>query len=134
MDQQITTGPVHHAFLTVSDVARSRDFYTSLLGFQVAAEFGNRVLLSNGSLILGLGQAPDPGRAVPSDRFDENRLGLDHLCLRVGGAEELQQAAQILDQRKVSRGDIEDLPDFKVKVLMLRDPDNIQVELISPYE
>jgi glyoxylase I family protein len=117
----------------VSDVARSRDFYTSLLGFQVAAELGNRVLLSNGNVVLGLGPGPDPGRAVASDRFDENRLGLDHLSLSVSGPEELEQAAQILDQHRVSRGDIEDLPDFKVNVLMLRDPDNIQVELIAQY-
>jgi glyoxylase I family protein len=133
MNQQIVTGQVHHAFLTVSDVARSRDFYTSLLGFQVAAEFGNRVLLSNGGVILGLGPAPDPSRTVTSDRFDENRLGLDHLCLSVSGPEELERAAQILDQHRVSRGDIENLPDFKVNVLMLRDPDNIQVELIAQY-
>jgi glyoxylase I family protein len=133
MKEQITTGQVHHAFLTVSDVARSRDFYTSLLGFQVAAEFGNRVLLSNGGVILGLGPAPNPSRAAKGERFDENRLGLDHLCLSVGGAAELEQATRILDQHRVSRGEIEDLPDFKVQVLMLRDPDNIQVELIAPY-
>ncbi len=29
-------GPVHHLRLTVTDIQRGRQFYTSLLGFQVA--------------------------------------------------------------------------------------------------
>ncbi len=38
MAAQIPTGDIHHLRLTVTDLQRSRDFYTSLLGFQVAAE------------------------------------------------------------------------------------------------
>ena len=38
MAGQIPTGDIHHLRLTVTDLQRSRDFYTSLLGFQVAAE------------------------------------------------------------------------------------------------
>lgn len=35
---QIPTGEIHHLRLTVTDVERSRKFYTSLLGFEVAVE------------------------------------------------------------------------------------------------
>ncbi len=35
---QIPTGDIHHLRLTVTDVERSRQFYTSLLGFEVAVE------------------------------------------------------------------------------------------------
>jgi len=34
----IELGPIHHLRLTVTDIERSRAFYTQLLGFQVAAE------------------------------------------------------------------------------------------------
>ena len=38
MAGQIPTGDIHHLRLTVTDVGRSRQFYTSLLGFEVAVE------------------------------------------------------------------------------------------------
>ena len=34
----LSLGPVHHLRLTVTDVDRSRAFYTDLLGFQIAVE------------------------------------------------------------------------------------------------
>ena len=62
-------GEIHHLRLTVTDVQRSREFYTSLLGFQVAVEspppddpgadevfkvlFGGVVMI-RGNLIMGL--------------------------------------------------------------------------------
>ena len=38
MPGQIPAGEIHHLRLTVTDVQRSREFYTRLLGFQVAVE------------------------------------------------------------------------------------------------
>jgi Glyoxalase/Bleomycin resistance protein/Dioxygenase superfamily len=34
----LSLGPVHHIRLTVTDVERSRAFYTELLGFQIAMD------------------------------------------------------------------------------------------------
>jgi catechol 2,3-dioxygenase-like lactoylglutathione lyase family enzyme len=73
MNKGVATGSIHHLSLTVSDVGRARQFYTSLLGFQGVMEWGQRVLLSNGSMVLALGPAPNPEHAIPSDRFNENR-------------------------------------------------------------
>jgi glyoxylase I family protein len=53
--------------------------------------------------------APDPSRAPRGDRFDENRVGLDHLSFSVGGRADLERAARLLDERGVSHGEIEDL-------------------------
>src|SRR5437773_5319610 len=66
---QIPTGDVHHLRLTVTDVARSRQFYTRLLGFEVAVDsppqddpsaaevfkilFGGVVMI-RGNLLMGL--------------------------------------------------------------------------------
>jgi len=133
MTTTITTGAVHHISLTVSDVARAETFYTTLLGFQRIAEFGPRALLSNGSMILGLGPSPDPDQAMEGDRFNENRIGMDHLSLAVNSRADLEAAVILLDEHGVNRGEIADLEPFQIYILAFRDPDNIQVELTAPY-
>jgi catechol 2,3-dioxygenase-like lactoylglutathione lyase family enzyme len=138
----ITIGGIHHLRLTVTDVARSRAFYTNLLGFGVAAEtpppgdagynavnailFGGVVLIK-GSLLLGLRPV-----APLTDCFDEDRVGLDHLSFTVGSRAELEEARQILAREGVSHGDITELPSFGIAILPFRDPDNIQLELTAP--
>lgn len=57
------TGGVHHVVLTISNMKRSVDFYTTHLGFQVAVEFDSRVALSNGQLLLVLTPPPRPGQS-----------------------------------------------------------------------
>lgn len=134
MPGSIRTGPVHHLRLTVADVERSRAFYVDVLGFEHVMDLNPGAFLSNGSVGLGLGPVPDPARAVPGDRFDENRVGLDHLSLGVGSRAELEAAARVLDERHVPRGEIKDLgPAFGLYVLAFRDPDNVQLELSAPY-
>ena len=133
MASQIPTGAVHHVTLTVADVGGSREFYTGVLGFEVAGEFRPRVILSNGTALLAFGPAADPAQAISGEKFDENRVGLDHLCLSVSDRNELEQAVRILDEQKVSHGEIVDLAGLGISVLMLRDPDNIQIELTAPH-
>jgi glyoxylase I family protein len=134
MNNRVSTGAVHHVTLTVSDIKRSAEFYTSYLGFQVVTEFEPRIALSNGSLLLVLSPPPDPAQAIPKDRFNENRIGLDHVSFGVGGLSELEEAAASLDEHGVTRGDIRDLgPGFGIHVMAVRDPDNIQLELTAPY-
>lgn len=128
----IKTGAVHHLALTVIDSARSRDFYVNLLGFQVLAEIDTTRILSNGNLVLAVKPAPDPNRAPKDDRFDENRVGLDHLSLSVASPLDLEKAISILDEHSVEHGEIEDLGDMGICRLTFRDPDNIQLELSAP--
>jgi catechol 2,3-dioxygenase-like lactoylglutathione lyase family enzyme len=129
--EPIKTGAVHHIALTVSDVQRSQAFYRELLGFNHVADFGPRVLLHNGSVVLALTPASDPSQAIAGDRFNENRIGLDHLSFSVGGMAEMEAAAALLDARGVPHGAINALDAFGIAVLALRDPDNIQVELTA---
>jgi len=128
----VATGAVHHVVLTVSDVQRSVDFYSSFLGFQKVADLPNRVLMSNGSVILGVGTPPNPAQSTARDEFSENRIGLDHVSINVSSRRDLDQAVQLFDQNKVEHGDIKEMPPFGIAVLAFRDPDNIQVELTSP--
>ena len=138
----IPCGDIHHLRLTVTDVQRSREFYTGLLGFQVAVEspppgdpaeaetfkilFGG-VVMVRGNLIMGLRpMAPE------ADRFDPDRVGLDHLSFSVPSRTDLEQAARLLDERGVPHGEITRLPGFAIDVLPFEDPDGIQLELTAP--
>ena len=134
MPDPIATGPVHHLRLTVADVERSRAFYTEVLGFRHVMDLPSGVFLSNGALGLGIGPSPDPTRAPADDRFDEARVGLDHLSFQVASRAELERAARLLDERGVPRGEVTDLGDaFGLYILAFRDPDNIQLELTAAY-
>jgi catechol 2,3-dioxygenase-like lactoylglutathione lyase family enzyme len=113
---------------------RQQEFYTNLLGFQVAMALGPRLILSNGSVLLVLTPPSDPQQAISNDAFNENRIGLDHVSFSVGSHDELEQAVRLLDERGVPHGEIKDLgPDLGIYVLAFRDPDNIQLELTAPY-
>ena len=134
MTTPIATGAVHHVRLTVRDVARSQAFYTGVLGFHHVMDLPAGVFLSNGTVGLGIGSSPDPSRAPSDDRFDEARVGLDHLSFGVASRDELERARQLLDERGVPRGEITDLGDaFGMYILAFRDPDNIQLELTALY-
>lgn len=145
MPEKLLVGAVHHLRLTVTDLQRSKDFYTQVLGFQVAVDapppvdhpdhtlvkeaLHGGVVLINGTLLLGLRPAAKQG-----DRFDENRVGLDHLSFHVGSQAVLERYAKALDEWKVPHGGIHDLGSvFQIYVLEFRDPDNIQLELTAPY-
>lgn len=133
MTTPIVTGSVHHLRLTVGDVGRSRAFYTEVLGFDHVMDLPSGVFLSNGTVGLGIGPSPAPSRAPSDDRFDEARVGLDHLSFSVASREELERAQDLLDARGVPHGEITDLGDaFGISILAFRDPDNIQLELTAP--
>ncbi len=132
MAGSIPTGAVHHLRLTVSDPERAREFYTGVLNFEVAVELPNGYLLSNGSVLMGIGAAPE--RAAPGDRFDENRVGLDHLSFSAPSRAALDEAARVLDERGIPNGGVKDLgADFGLYILAFRDPDNLQLELTAAY-
>ena len=113
MPGQIPTGDIHHLRLTVTDLERSRKFYTSLLGFDVAVEsppdddpsagevfkilFGGMVMI-RGNLLMGLRPMAPSG-----DRFDPDRVGLDHLSFGVASRADLEQAMRGCSTRTACR-------------------------------
>lgn len=132
MPTPIATTAVHHLALTVSDVRRSQQFYTEVLNFKHVTDFGPRALLHNGSFLLALTPPPDASLAPANDRFNENRIGLDHLSLGVASMADLHAAVATLDAHGVTHGEIKPLEPFGIAVLAFRDPDNIQLELTAP--
>jgi glyoxylase I family protein len=141
----MSLGPVHHLRLTVTDVQRSRAFYTELLGFQIAMDtppppgdphhdlttdlLQGGIVMVNGDLLLGL-RPVDAERA--GDRFDPFRCGLDHLSFSVADRAALEAAARTFAERGVEHSDIADLPPFGIAVLPFKDPDGMALELTAP--
>ena len=133
----INTTSVHHVRLTVTDIARSREFYDSVFGWPVMLEvsddadaetreklwflFGG-VIYRTGDLLIGL-------RPVADDIFDEDRAGLDHVAFRLESRAELDAAAAHLDQLGIAHEPIKDIGISHI--LEFRDPDNIALELIA---
>ena len=133
MAEHVATLGVHHFRLTVSNVDRTVAFYTEILGFKKLMDLNPGAFLSNGHVGLGIGPHHDPSRAIKGDRFDENRIGLDHLSFAVASRADLEHAVRVLDKRGTSRSEISDLgPAFGIYLLVFRDPDNIQLELSAP--
>ncbi len=131
MISQVPTQAVHHLTLTVSDLQRSCDFYTSLLGFQVAMQISpTRIILSNGKAMLALTLPPDPAHAVTDDVFNENRIGLDHLSFSVESRAVIEDARSLFKEKGVPYGEVEEMGN--ICMLAFRDPDNIQLELTAP--
>jgi catechol 2,3-dioxygenase-like lactoylglutathione lyase family enzyme len=142
MADQIPTGEIHHLRLTVTDLERSRRFYTELLGFEVAVEspppddpaaaetfkilFGG-IVMTRGDLLMGLRPMAPSG-----DRFSPDRVGLDHLSFSVASRADLDQAVRLFDERGVAHGTITSLPSFAIDVLPFEDPDGVQLELTAP--
>ncbi|MGW4327396.1 VOC family protein [Nocardia sp. NPDC004573] len=137
-----TTG-THHIRLTVTDIARSRAFYRDVLGFPIAAEspgspddpavrtdpmrlFGGVVFQANG-MLLGLRPV-----AAPTDRFDSERVGLDHLSFTVPARDDLVAAAARLSEAGIEHGEITEMADFGIAILSFSDPDGIHLELTAP--
>ncbi len=122
MAGDIGLGNIHHIRLTVTDIERSREFYTTFLGFNVAAEapasddpksdpsypvLWGGCVMAKGNYLLGLRPVANKG-----DRFDEDRVGLDHLSFSVESRAALNEAIRLLDERGVSRGEVRELTSF----------------------
>jgi len=134
MSAKIPVSAIHHIALVVTDVQRSAAFYQEILGFNPLIDMGSRVITGNGSIILALTLPAGPGEVPADDRFNENRVGIDHLSLSIASLAEMENAVRVLDEKGIPHGEIKDLsPALPLYVLAFRDPDNIQLELTAPH-
>jgi catechol 2,3-dioxygenase-like lactoylglutathione lyase family enzyme len=137
-----TTG-IHHVRLTVTDIDRSKAFYRDVLGFEIALEspgspadplvrtdpnqfYGGVVFQTNG-MLFGLRPVADP-----ADRFDSERVGLDHLSFTVPSVDDLTRTAARLTEAGIEHGEVNTLAALGIAILSFSDPDGIHLELTAP--
>jgi glyoxylase I family protein len=122
---------ISHIDLTVTDRDRSERFYTEVLGFEVEKHVEKNDFRLSDLSHQGLDNGICVRQPVPTDdaRFDELRAGLDHLSFRVASRDELEHWQEHLARHDVKYTPIVDAP--YGAVLVFRDPDNIQLELIA---
>jgi catechol 2,3-dioxygenase-like lactoylglutathione lyase family enzyme len=128
------THGVHHAGLTVPDIAATRAFFVDALGFSQVGERPDypAVFVSDGACLVTLWQAEDPAKAAPFDR--RRAIGLHHLALRVADGQSLDDLGRTL----AARGDVtiefppEPLGGGPTRHMMLAIPGGIRLELIAP--
>lgn len=134
----LSSTSIAHVRLTVTDCERSRQFYESVFGWPVLLEIPEnadeavreQLGFLYGGVIYDLGGTLFGLRPVATDRFHEDRAGLDHIAFRAATLAELEAAAVHLDELGVNREPIKDIgPSY---ILEFRDPDNIALELTAP--
>jgi catechol-2,3-dioxygenase len=121
-----------HVALTVNDLAVSVPWYERLLELKPVLDedtgsFHHTVYLLVGGTLLGLHQHQGTGG---QDRFDEHRVGLDHLSFGVANRAELEAWQARLEALGIPHGGIVDA--HYGSGLSFRDPDNIALEFFAP--
>src|SRR2546425_10751147 len=96
MGINIKTPGVHHVTLRVADFRRSKQFYTETLGFPIALEQPDLLIILAGNTAVGI-RAP-VGGTPKGDRFNPLRVGLDHLAIACQDEAELRRVAKALTQ------------------------------------
>lgn len=122
---------IHHLSLTVTDLARSVEWYCDVLGFSVDAEVTGttfqrtRLRQPDSAVVLTLTRH-DQGTLEP---FDETVPGLDHVSLRVATVADVERLVQRFAERGVVHSKIKRTEHLAMTTL--RDPDNIQLEVMA---
>jgi len=142
IDGRLTPIGFSHVRLTVTDIRRSREFYLRLLGREPGSDFSDQIdepgIRQDPSRTYGgcsftfngqtLGLRPV---GTPGDRFDPDRVGLDHLSLLVETVDELHAAADRLTAAGIVHGEVTELPAFGLAILSVQDPDDINLEVAA---
>lgn len=133
---------LHHIALTVRDLDTSLPWYEQVFGvsYQMDAphEGGIAKLLADETWQLAI--VLHQHDASTGEAFRESRTGLDHVGLAVPMREDLVAWQSHLESHGVARADAADRPLTQSpiadepygSVLVFRDPDNIQLEILAP--
>lgn len=124
---------ITHVAVTVSDLARSTAWYTTLFGSgpvldedEQSGTFHHTVFALEGGQLFGLHthtQAQDQS-------FDEHGPGLDHVAFACADRAQLATLAARLDDLGISHGGIKDA--HYGSGVSFRDPDGIALEFFAP--
>jgi glyoxylase I family protein len=126
------TSGLNHVVLTITQVERSCTFYRDLLGFETTDLSGEGFA----GFYFGVGGVSffllNSNRVQADDRFNEFRVGLDHLSFNAPDKEALHELAEKLIAAGVDTKGVEQFAPTGNWYVAFRDPDNIQLEYWLP--
>ena len=122
---------IAHIFLTASNFDRSREFYRKLLPF-----LGMKPMIDSDQVLYCVGGRTAVGIQAPAAvhagaAFEQNRVGLHHLCFRArerADVDELHAFLCAIDT-KIVRAPREDSWAPGYYSLLFEDPDGIRLEM-----
>ena len=132
-----------HVRITVTDIARSKAFYTEVFGWPIAIDnsanvdrpgvtespeefYGGCVYQTPSGALFGLRPVAPSGQ-----RFDSEHTGLDHVSFTVSSRDDLVAAQQALEEKGIPHGEVIDLTDAGIAILSFSDPDGVHLELTA---
>ena len=124
-DQNVKINYLNHIVLTIKSIAKTKNFYSKVLGkpkysdkYQIMYQFGKTKLF-----------LATPYRKIQkSDKFDPNRIGLEHLAFGVASLGDLARIEKKLNKEKVKNSGIHTDKHSKKEKIWLNDPDSIRLE------
>jgi glyoxylase I family protein len=121
---------VDHVALSVTDLDRSEPWYRRLLDVQhVTHRDGptwRRAILQAEGFRLSLTEHDD---TQPADRFDETRVGLDHIGIGCRDRAALEAWIRHVDNLDIDRGPT--IEATHAHLFVCRDPDDVAIEFYS---
>ena len=121
------TPGLNHIIMTIKDVKISQAFYGDLLGFDLGT-IADGFFFRTGGVAIFFFPSRHP---IPDDRFNEFRIGLDHLSFTAPSEAALESLAERLQAAGVETKGVETYHTGN-RYVAFRDPDNIQLEYWLP--
>ena len=128
---------IDHIYITVSDMARSQAFYTTVLG-EVLGFRHNRFTLAGDPHVQfynrHFGYVLRPARVSATHQtHNPYSPGLHHFCFRVDSVADVAQAAQALQAAGIAATDAQLYPDYAPDywATFFTDPDGIRLEITN---
>lgn len=126
-----TVSAFSHLTLTVTDLENSVAWYARALGLTRGPDMSGpgwrrTLMFGEPGVIIGL-QSHD--RTPGTDRFDEARVGLDHVSIVCTDRAEVESWLAALDELGVPHSSVSPAP---ANVATVQDPDGIAIEFFAP--
>lgn len=121
---------IDHVTLTVSNLDQTKKFYEQLFQTKFTKHKENSFNLLLVSIPVWFVQWE---KQYPNDRFDERRIGLDHIAFHLDELADLEKFVNRLKEMGVETAGLERY-DGKYPYVAFRDPDNIQTEFFISQE
>jgi catechol 2,3-dioxygenase-like lactoylglutathione lyase family enzyme len=122
---------IAHTFVTVSNFDRSRAFYRQLLpflGLKEVMDIPGTYYCVGGRTGFAIREAP---KDIRGERFDQNRVGLHHLCFRARNREDVDEAHEFIKAlgTTIVHGPEEAIWAPGYYSILFEDPDGIRLEI-----